>query len=152
VVGREALLPRLLGQAERVARRLRETGKKARTVTLKVKYSDFELATRRCTIPFATDDGKVLFEVASAQLGRADLTRPIRLTGVSASGFDPAPAEQLGLFDRRAGSPDGSSFEGAPRVPSRRREALNTAVDELNDRFGPGAVRKATLSPGRNRK
>ena len=142
-VGREALLRHVLEQSERVARRLREAGRRARTITLKVKYSDFELATRRCTLPFATDDGKVLFEAASAQLERADLTRPVRLTGVSASGFDPAPAEQLGLFDGRAPDAPPSS---TPRPPPPRRQALNAAVDELNDRFGAGAVRPATLS------
>lgn len=147
-VGREALLPRVREQAERVARRLREVGKRARTVTLKVKYADFELATRRCTLPFATDDGKVLFEAARAQLERADLGRPVRLTGVSASGLGPARAEQLGLFDDRPAAPD----EAPPGAPAPRRSALNAAVDELNERFGPGAVRPATLSAQRDRK
>src|SRR5512133_3662627 len=41
--GREPLLPHLRAQAERVARRLREAGLRARTITLKVKYSDFAL-------------------------------------------------------------------------------------------------------------
>ncbi len=98
LMGREALLPHLLEQAERVARRLREVGKKGRTVTLKVKYADFELVTRRCTLPSATDDGHVLFRAARAQLERADLRRPVRLTGVSAGGFQGVRAEQLELF------------------------------------------------------
>jgi DNA polymerase-4 len=131
--GRDALLPHLLAQSERVARRLREAGKKARTVTLKVKYADFTLATRRCTLPAASDDGKVLFEAARDQLERADLERPVRLTGVSASGLDAVP-EQLGLFDARASAP--------------RRAALNAAVDALNERFGAGAVHKGGSSHG----
>ncbi len=146
LVGREALLPHVLEQAERVAHRLRQAGKRARTVTLKVKYADFELATRRCTLPFATDDGKVLFEAAAAQLHRADLARPVRLTGVSASGFDPASSGQLTLFG------DPAAFPGPDAAAAPRRRALNAAVDELNDRFGAGAVRPATLSPGRERK
>ena len=137
LIGCEALLPHLLGQAERVARRLRETGKKGRIVTVKVKYADFEIVTRRCTLAVATDDGKVLFETARAQLERAAVARPIRLIGVSASGFDTMPAEQLGLFDRGTDSP---ARTGAPR-----REALNAAVDVLNARFGDGAVQPATL-------
>jgi DNA polymerase-4 len=129
--GREAVLPHLLDQAERVARRLREAGKKARTVTLKLKYADFELATRRCTLPGATDDGKTLFEAARAQLDRADLARPVRLTGISASGLD-GPPEQLGLFESR--------------LPV-RRAALNAAIDALAERYGPDAVRPATSRP-----
>ena len=132
LTGREVLLPHLLEQAERVARRLREVGKKGRTVTLKVKYANFELVTRRCTLPSATDDGHVLFRAARAQLERADLGRPVRLTGVSASGFQAVRAEQLGLFE--------------PRHDTVRREALNAAVDELAQRFGERTVRPATSS------
>ncbi len=136
LTGREALLPHLREQAERVARRLREAGKKGRTVTLKVKYADFDLVTRRCTLPSATDDGKVLFEAARAQLERADVARPVRLTGVSASDFRPGH-EQLGLFQ--------------PRPEAPRREALNAALDDLARRFGERAVRPASLSRKRER-
>jgi DNA polymerase-4 len=144
LLGIEALLPHVLEQAERVARRLRQAGRKARVVTVKVKYADFDVVTRRCTLPFATDDGKVLFDLAAAQLRRTDPTRAIRLTGVSASGF--VRAEQLELFDGRSDAPGGSSPESAPVPPAPRREALNAAVDELNERFGAGAVRPASLS------
>jgi DNA polymerase IV len=98
VVGEAALLPRLREHAERVARRLREAGRRGRTVTLKLKYADFEQVTRRVTLPAATDDGRAIYDAAAAQLARADLSRAVRLTGVSVSGFD-AGAEQLGLFD-----------------------------------------------------
>ena len=128
--GREGLLPHLRGQAERVAQRLREAGRRARTVTVKLKYADFEQVTRRCTLAAATDDGKVLYDAACEQLARADLERPVRLTGISASGLDGAP-EQLGLFGPPATDP--------------RRQALNAAVDELQARFGPGAIRPATV-------
>jgi DNA polymerase-4 len=130
--GAEAVLPHLLDQAERVGRRLREAGKKARIVTLKLKYADFELATRRCTLPAATDDGKAIFEAARALLERADLDRPVRLTGISASGLDAVP-EQLGLFDGSGAA---------------RRTALNAALDALADRYGPGAVRPASSRDG----
>jgi DNA polymerase-4 len=128
--GAEALLPRLLAQAERTAARLREAGLAGRTVTLKVKYADFELVTRRVTLPAPTDDGAVIHAAARAQLGRVDLARPVRLTGVSVSGFDAGAAAQLSLFDRA----------------DPRRRALHAAVDDLARRFGRGAVRPATLA------
>ena len=131
LVGREALLPRLLDQAQRVGRRLRAADRKGRTVTVKVKYADFELVTRRCTLAAATDDGRAGFEAARAQLERVDLDRPVRLTGVSVSALDAPGAEQLGLFD--------------PRPDAPRRAALNAAIDRLAERFGPDAVRPATL-------
>jgi DNA polymerase IV len=132
--GREALLPHLLEQAERVARRLRRAGRRGRTVTVKVKYADFQAITRRCTLAAPTDDGRAVFEAARTQLERADLDRPVRLTGVAVSGFDAPDEEQLGLFDGRPASP--------------RRAALNAAVDALAERFGAGTVRPATLAGG----
>jgi DNA polymerase-4 len=142
VAGREALLPSLLAQADRVASRLREAGKKGRTVTVKVKYADFEQVTRRCTLPAPTDDGKVVYEAAAALLERADLSRTVRLTGVSMSGLDAAPARQLGLFDPRPADADAGSRTAAEP----RRAALNAAVDALRERFGSAAVRPATLA------
>jgi DNA polymerase-4 len=129
--GREPLLPHLREQAERVARRLRDAGKRARTITLKVKYADFTLVTRRTTLATSTDDGRVIFDAAREQLERVELERAVRLSGIGASGFD-GPAEQLPLF----GSGD-----------ARRREALNRAVDSVNARFGRDALRPASVPP-----
>jgi DNA polymerase-4 len=132
--GEEALLPHLREQAERVARRLRSAGLLGRTVTLKLKYADFSLVTRRCTLEAAVDDGRAIYDAAQAQLTRADLSRPVRLTGVTVSGFGPGDP-QLDLFARAEGP-------GAER-----RRALNAAIDALSRRFGEGAVRPAS-SPG----
>ena len=131
LLGAPALLPHLRDQAERVARRLRESGKRGRTVTLKLKYADFEQVTRRCTLAAPTDDGAAIYQAAAAQLERAELDRAVRLTGVSVSGFDAAAAEQLGLFERR---PDGA-----------RRARLNAALDAIAERHGADAVRPASV-------
>jgi DNA polymerase-4 len=128
VVGEAALLPHLLAQADRAARRLREAGLRGRTVTVKLKYADFTLVTRRTTLAEPTDDGAVVHAAARAQLARADLDRPIRLCGVQVSGFE--GGSQLDLFAR----------------PDPRRAALHAAVDDLARRFGKGAVRPATLA------
>ncbi|HUK66883.1 MAG TPA: DNA polymerase IV, partial [Anaeromyxobacteraceae bacterium] len=131
LMGEDALAPHLIAQAERVARRLRQAGKKGRVVTLKVKYADFELVTRRTTLKVPTDDGQTLLEAARALLARTDLSRKVRLIGISASDF--CVEAQLGLFGAFA-------EECSPR-----RAALNAAVDRLAERFGTGAVRKASL-------
>ena len=132
LAGEEALLPQLLDQCVRVARRLREAGLRARTLTLKVKYADFEQVTRRTTLGAGTDDAAEVYRAIREDLSRADLSRPVRLTGVTASGFDDGPA-QLGLF-------------GAAEPADGRRAALNAAIDALADRFGEGAVKPATLA------
>ncbi len=87
LTGREALERELLSQAGRVGRRLRAAGLAGHVVTLKVKYADFTLVTRRVTLPRATDDDHEIAAAARAQLDRVDLARPVRLTGVSVSGF-----------------------------------------------------------------
>ncbi len=141
LAGEEALLPHLLDQSGRVARRLRAAGKKGRTVTLKLKYADFALVTRRCTLPAPTDDAATVFAAAKDDLRRADLSRPIRLTGVSVSGFGGDEERQLGLFAPRPADLGGDE----------RRRALNAALDDLAGRFGDGAVRPATLAARRGR-
>jgi DNA polymerase IV len=140
---RAALERELLAQAVRVGRRLRASGLRGRVVTLKVKYGDFSLVTRRVTLGGPTDDDRAIFDAARAQLDRVDLSRPIRLTGISVSDFaGPVEQGQLGLFAE------------PPRAPSPeagRRRALHTALDALADRFGEGAVVRADLA-GRPRR
>jgi DNA polymerase-4 len=135
--GGEALLPQLLDQSVRVARRLREAGLRGRTVTLKVKFADFALVTRRTTLAAPTDDAAAIYAAVRADLARADVDRPVRLTGVTVSGFDGVEEAQLGLFAAGEASPAG------------KRAALNAALDALDARFGEGAVKPATLAEGR---
>nr|WP_041450411.1 DNA polymerase IV [Anaeromyxobacter dehalogenans] len=138
LLGRTALERELLAQAGTVGRRLRAAGLAGHVVTLKVKYADFTLVTRRVTLERATDDDRAIFEAARAQLERVDLRRPVRLTGISVSGFaGDEERGQLGLFG------------GAPAPPppeASRRKALNAALDALAGRFGEGAVTRADLA------
>jgi DNA polymerase-4 len=128
----------LLAQAARVGRRLRAAGVAGRVVTLKVKYSDFSLVTRRETLERPTDDDRAVFEAACALLARVDLARPVRLTGISVSGFAAEDERaQLDLF----------APERAPdALDDGKRRALNAAIDELAERFGDGAVVPADLA------
>jgi DNA polymerase-4 len=142
--GRPALERELLAQAVRVGRRLRADGLQGRVVTLKVKYADFTLVTRRVTLGAPTDDDRVLFDAAREQLARVDLSRAVRLTGISVSDFaGRAERGQLGLF------PAGPA-EAAPGE-AQRRKALHSALDALAERFGEGAVVRADLA-GRARR
>jgi DNA polymerase-4 len=147
LTGREPLSRELLSQAVRIGRRLRAEGIEGDVVTLKIKYADFTLVTRRTTLAAATDDDRAIFQAARGQLHRIDLARPVRLTGISVSGLVPAgapaasPGDQLGLF---AAAP-------AEDPEAARRRALNAAVDALRDRFGDAAVGPADLA-GRKRR
>jgi DNA polymerase-4 len=143
--GEAALARALLVQAGRVGRRLRAHGLRGRIVTLKVKYADFTLVTRRVTLPSPTDDDRLIYRAARAQLGRIDAARAVRLAGLSVSGFEPAGADgaaqgQLDLFGGAAEAPAPERSAGAPGEGQERRRRLNAAVDALAGKFGPGAV------------
>jgi DNA polymerase-4 len=119
----EDLLPFLHEQSLRVAARLRRAGLASATISLKVKYADFQVATRQETLPVRTDDGEEIYRCAERLLAKADPGRAIRLTGVSASELG-ASEPQLGLFDAQA----------------KRRARLNRSLDAIAEKFGPGAV------------
>jgi DNA polymerase IV len=119
----------LLGQADRVAAELRALGCAGRTVTLKLRFADFQTLTRRDTAAAPTTDGSEIFRRAWDALVRVPRPQPIRLIGVSVSGLErKGTPRQLGLF-------------GAPG----RGEAVGRLADELRARFGPDVVRRASL-------
>jgi DNA polymerase-4 len=118
----EATLAQL---AEKVGRRLREHGLHARTVQLKLRYSDFTTITRAHSLPAPTQIDIDLVEHSRRLLhANWDRRQAIRLIGIHASGF----SEDHGQMDLI----DGGRAE-------RWRSALE-ATDRLRDRFGEGAV------------
>jgi DNA polymerase-4 len=128
--GVEALRPHIHDQALRVGARLRRAGVRARTVQLKLKFSDFTLLTRRSTFAVATDDGQALYRTAMELLAGTALPRPVRLTGVSGQGLEATAAQQLSMFAPPAGPAD----------------RLNAALDSISARFGQGAVTTGDLA------
>lgn len=82
----------------RVAEALRRRGRAARTVTVKLRYADFQTITRGRTVGAATDDEGVIATAARQLLRRALAERagPLRLMGVGVSGL--SAQRQLTLF------------------------------------------------------
>jgi DNA polymerase-4 len=68
-----------------VATDMKDSSFKARTVTIKVRFSDFETVTRATTIPRATDIDEDLRKAAFACLKRVELKKRVRLIGIRAS-------------------------------------------------------------------
>ncbi len=88
------LTAKLLDLAEIVLESLAKQNLKARTVTVKVKYADFQQVTRAQTIehPIALTD---LREWIPLLLSRTEAGhKPVRLVGLSLSGFDMPMAEK----------------------------------------------------------
>ncbi|HMI83544.1 MAG TPA: DNA polymerase IV [Polyangiaceae bacterium] len=129
ISGREGLERHLLGQASRVARRLCREQLLGRVVVVKVKYSDFSIQSRRTTVVEPVGDTDSIFATVRGLLDRFDLSRPIRLTGVS-------------VADLRAETTTATLF-GEPEGARRRR--LEHVSLEIADRFGARGIRRAAL-------
>lgn len=87
VTSEERLKLELGRLAEDVARRLDHLGRGGRTVTLKVRYSDFTTITRSRTLSEPTQEAPVIAQAARELLTTATDAgeRPIRLMGVNVS-------------------------------------------------------------------
>ncbi len=129
----ESTLARL---SEMVGRRLREHELHARTVQLKLRYSDFSTITRARSLDHATQlDNEIFSAVRTLFRENWKPKAAIRLLGVHASGLEPGEG-QLNLL--------------AEDKTNRWRKAL-TAVDHLRDKFGEDSVSLATGLKGRFR-
>ncbi len=121
----EAMLARL---SEMVCRRLREQNLHARTLQLKLRYSDFTTITRARTLEHPTAVDSEVF-AAIRELFRASWNKgAVRLLGVHAAHFD-EESEQL-------------SLEG--RTPHDKWNQALSAADRLREKFGENAVSLAT--------
>ncbi|WP_298459685.1 DNA polymerase IV [uncultured Cellulomonas sp.] len=116
--------------ADRCAQRLRAESMLARTVSIKVRTSDFRTLTRSRTLPTPTDVGRDLHGVARDLLAAVDLGGlPVRLVGVRAEGLSPA-----GSTPRQPTLEEAVGDDGAARRDAER------AMDLVRARFGTAAI------------
>jgi DNA polymerase IV len=97
----EAAQNELLPIIDKVWRHCESSGARGRTVTLKIKYTDFQQITRSLSLP-GMIEGRITLERVSLDLlkGQFPVRKGIRLLGVSLSTFMPSgaiDAEQLPL-------------------------------------------------------
>jgi DNA polymerase-4 len=128
---KEVLTRTILELADHVAERLRKDGYRARKVTLKLRYSDFETHTKQQAQKKTLVTGEEIAAVARALFATFPLKKKIRLIGVSAGDLhrDDDGPEQLDLFGGKT-----------PRA----NEKLSQTVDELKQKFGADAVRRGS--------
>ena len=98
-ISAEETFPRDVAEVERLQEELRRLaelvaerlgGQTGRTVTTKVRYTDFSIRSRSVSLPVGTDDATRIWELACACLDRALADRPgaLRLVGVGVSGLE----------------------------------------------------------------
>lgn len=121
----------IMSLATRVARRLRRKELAGRTVTVKLRYSDFTTKTVRQTMSHGVDDEAELARVATELVrGAWSPGVGVRLLGVGVSGFHEG-AEQLDLL--------ATLTDPAAEQPEQRR-TLVKGLDAVRERFGDTSV------------
>jgi DNA polymerase IV len=125
--------------ADRCAERLRAESFLARTVSIKVRTSDFRTLTRSRTLPTPTDVGREIFLVARELLAGVDLGGlPVRLVGVRTEGLSPAGTTPRQPTLEEAMGEDGASRRDVERV-----------MDLVRDKFGRAAILPGSITaPG----
>jgi DNA polymerase IV len=121
----------LLGLVDRVTRRMRASQRAGRTVVLRLRFGDYTRATRSHTLTHATAHTQTILATARALLATAMPMierRGLTLVGVAVTNLGSNAAVQLVL-----------PFERDPGL------ALDTAIDDVRERFGSGSLTRAVL-------
>lgn len=82
------MLEKLDRIAEEVAKRLNKSKVSGKTVTLKIKYSDFTLQTRSKTLPYYINEKSLILETSKDLLYQEKLNNSVRLLGISLSNLN----------------------------------------------------------------
>jgi len=111
--------------SERVGSELRQRGKQARCVTLKLRYTDFTTITRRHTLRQGTDADQTISDIGLKLLKRAlsQEKQLVRLIGIGVSNLV-EPGRQLDMYDSSA----------------QTLEQLNRAIDRIRKKYGFTAI------------
>ncbi len=119
----------LLSLCEKVSSRLRQAGHQGKTVTLKIRFADFQTFTRAVTIKEPTNSVDTIYRKIKLLADRF-LTKgkKVRLVGVKVSALLPSDI-QATLF----------KSEGENRA-----EKLYQAIDEIRERFGYDSIYRSS--------
>ena len=152
----------LLNQSERVMGKVRQMGTSGRTVTLKVKYSDFQQITRSYSLDLHTNSTRLVYATACALLDKLELNMPVRLIGVSLSNFAwyesafgggsnallPGLEAFLEQNDENMGNKSKLSPKAGltlPKLDTGKEQALDSAIDKMRELYGRNVLRRADL-------
>ena len=160
------LQSRLQRMVDASATALRKAERAARTITVKLRFGDFTQITRSHTLDGPVDATPAIAAVATALLDSVDLSKGVRLLGISLTGLvDPGVGTQLRLDLEPAaesiesrdtrGTPSNCSSDGDPAgalrtaglQAGRLQEtwgSVTGAVDSIRARYGGAAVGPAS--------
>lgn len=125
----------LMEFADDIGRTARAHHKKGSTIQIILKYPDFKVITRQTTIE-ATFTTKEIYQAACFLLEKNwQKNRPVRLIGISLSGFDDEKShQQISFFDDLA-------------IPGKddKNERLDQAMDKIRHKHGSDIITLASL-------
>ncbi len=116
----------------KVCSRLQKDGLVARTVKIKLRWSDFTTLTRQTTLQSHTDDTQIFVNAAEKLFTENWQGRPLRLIGMGVSGLEPAK-QQIGLWDQ--------DWE--------KERHVEDALAEIKEKFGDGAIKRGVKKDGK---
>ncbi len=137
--GRHDVHAALLHIAAEAASRLVQHHSAGRTITLKVRYSDFSTTTHSVTTRLATADPDTIRGAVLKLADHVEFWRGVRLLGVSISGLSGA---WQGVLPLRFSLPEGTAEPPAPATPAVAvRESFVPGEDVVHPVYGRGWVR-----------
>ena len=115
---------------EKTTAQLRSNGLFAKTVTLKLRYSDFKTVTRSQTLDWPTAADHKLLKTATKILRKLfDGRMQVRLIGISLSSLTAHPYQQEDLFDLK---------------DSERWDGLYQGIDQIRKKYGFRSILRAS--------
>ncbi len=116
----------LVRLTEKIAYELRQDGKVAGCIAVKIRYPDFETSSRQTTVPFTCADDEIIPVVKELFHKLYKKGEPIRLLGVRLSELT-NDAVQTNLFD-----------------DVERKKKLYKAIDDVKTRFGKLKLKRSS--------
>jgi DNA polymerase-4 len=125
----------LLELSDDIGMTARKYGKRGRTVQISIKYADFKSITRQMTVP-TTYLVKEIYLAAVKLIEKNWNKSPIRLLGISLSGFDNDESEQLSLFQMNV--TDNNKIDN-------RTDSLESAIYNIRKKYGSSIIKPGAL-------
>ncbi len=126
----------LLRLADAVSARCRNAGVGARTISLKIKFADFQVITRAASVEFPVVTTQAMMRLVEPLLREIDISGGVRLLGISARNLV-EPEMQLSLFDNASEKSTANEIDAA-------WSSTTSAIDGIRDKFGDAAIKPAS--------
>ncbi len=126
VIDIQVLRETLLQLSEKVGYRLRSQNMIGRTVTLKIRWSDFSTWIRHKTYPKSIFMGDTIYSAIFALMEDVDIHQPVRLLGVGVTQLSRADQHQMELFG----------------MENRKSNIVDETMDQIKNKFGERMIGK----------